>query len=115
MNKNSDSSENIIEESSTIVENSIPDNKVKNSHGVKAAAKSMQKKFDSLSEWKKGHQSSYKAAESHNWIKSCSEHMSDTSLPLTKKQKSLKAYHKHSFYQPFNTTASQSRLRGSFA
>ena len=91
MNKNSDSSENIIEESSTIVENSIPDNKVKKLAWSESRCLKYAKKFDSLSEWKKGHQSSYKAAESHNWIKSCSEHMSDTSLPLTKKQKKLKS------------------------
>ena len=49
------------------------------------------KKYDSLTEWKKGHQSSYKAAESHNWIKACSSHMSDTSAPLTKKQRKMQS------------------------
>ena len=48
------------------------------------------KRYDSLTEWKKGHQSSYKAAESHGWINSCSSHMSDTSQPLTKKQRKIK-------------------------
>ena len=49
------------------------------------------KKYDSLTEWKNGHQSSYKAAESHNWISACSAHMSDTSIPLTKKQRKLQS------------------------
>ena len=49
------------------------------------------KKYDSLAEWKKGHQSSYKAATSHNWIDVCSEHMSDKSVPLTKREKKLES------------------------
>lgn len=38
-------------------------------------------RFDTLEEWATGHQSSYKAAVAHGWVKSCTGHMSDTSLP----------------------------------
>lgn len=44
-------------------------------------------RFDTLEEWAKGHQSSFKAAVAHGWVESCSSHMEDTNLP-----ENLKSY-----------------------
>ena len=79
----SNNEENNNEISNAYVEN----NKVQKIGWSEKRCLKYAKKYDSLSEWKKGHQSSYKAAESHGWIKACSDHMSDTSTPLTKKQR----------------------------
>ena len=91
-NKKENKEENKQEQKKTEISSAfVENNTVKKMAWSEKRCLKYAKKYDSLTEWKEGHQSSYKAAENHNWISACSTHMSDKSAPLTKKQRKLQS------------------------